>query len=84
MLTPPAELLLSYRIHLMMQLLRDDGGLLVKVFNFKPLVPNYCSLESCQGLYILSYDEAIQLVYRMFVVLLMCTLMAKIMQRGAP
>jgi hypothetical protein len=38
-------------------------GRVVKVVDFKPLAPHHCGFESQQGLWILSYEEAIQLAY---------------------
>jgi hypothetical protein len=37
-------------------------GRVVKVFDLKPLAPHHCRFESRQGLWILSCEEAIQLV----------------------
>jgi hypothetical protein len=46
----------------------------VKVVDFKPLAPHSCGFESRQGLWILSYEEAIQLhvAYETLVVLCRC------------
>jgi hypothetical protein len=48
-------------------------GLVVKVVDFKPLVPHRCGLKSSQGLWTLSCEETIQLVYGTSVVLLRCS-----------
>jgi hypothetical protein len=36
-------------------------GRVIKVVDFKPLVPHHCGFKSCKGLCILSCEEAIQL-----------------------
>jgi hypothetical protein len=59
-------------------------GRVVKVLDFKPLVPHRCGFESRQGLWILLCEEAIQLAYRKLVVLLRCPLVPEKMHRGAP
>jgi hypothetical protein len=56
----------------------------VKVVDFKPLVDHCYGFESRQGLWILSYEEAIQLAYGTSVVLLRCPLMPEIMHGRAP
>jgi hypothetical protein len=48
----------------------------------KPLAHYRCGFESCQGLFIVSCTEAIQLVYRTLVVLLRCPLVPEIMFGG--
>jgi hypothetical protein len=59
-------------------------GRVVKVFDFKPLAPHRCGFESQQGLWNLSYEEAIQLAYGTSVVLLRCLFMPEIMHGRAP
>jgi hypothetical protein len=59
-------------------------GRVVKVVDFKPLVPHHYGFESRQGLWILSCEEAIQLAYGKSVVLLRCLSMPEIMQGRAP
>jgi hypothetical protein len=58
-------------------------GRVVKVIDFIPLAPHRCGFESRQGLWILSCEEAIQLVYGMSVVLLRCPFMPEIMHGRA-
>ena len=48
------------------------------------LAPQRCGFESQHGLWILSYEEAIQLAYRTSVVLLGCPLVPEIKHGGAP
>jgi hypothetical protein len=59
-------------------------GRVVKVVDFKPLSPHHCGLESLQGLWILSCEEAIQLAYGTSVVLLRYTFVPEIMHGRAP
>jgi hypothetical protein len=61
----------------------DVCGHVVKVFDFKPFAPHRCGFKSQQGLLILPCEEAIQLAYGMFVVLLGCLFMPKMMHRRA-
>jgi hypothetical protein len=56
----------------------------VKVVDFKSLAPQRCGYESRQGLWILSYEEAIQLAYGTSVVLLRCPFVPEIMHVRAP
>jgi hypothetical protein len=56
------------------------GCPVVKVVHFKPLAPP----NSCQGLWILSCDEAIQPAYRTSVVLLGCQFVPEIMNGRPP
>jgi hypothetical protein len=56
----------------------------VKVADFKPLATRRCGFESLQGLWILSCEEAIQLVYGTSVVLLRCPFVPEIMLERAP
>jgi hypothetical protein len=56
----------------------------VKVIDFKPLAPHRCGFESRQGLLVLSCEEAIQLAYRMSVVLLRCLFEPEIKHGRAP
>jgi hypothetical protein len=65
-------------------LLRGVRGRVVKVVDFKPLAPHRCVLESRQGLWILSCEEAIQLAYGTSVVLLRCPFVPEIMHGRAP
>jgi hypothetical protein len=51
----------------------------VKVVDFKLLAPHRCGFESRQGLWILSCEESIQLVYRTSVVLLRFLFVPEIM-----
>jgi hypothetical protein len=64
--------------------LRDVTGRVVKVIDFKPLAPHRCGFESLHGLWILSCEEAIKLVYGMSVVLLRCPFVPEIMHDRAP
>jgi hypothetical protein len=50
----------------------------VKEVDFKPLAPQCCGFESRQGIWILSYEEAIQLAYGMTVVQLRCPFVPEI------
>jgi hypothetical protein len=59
-------------------------GRVVKVVDFKPLAPHRCGFESRQGLWILSFEEAIQLAYGTSVVLLRCPFVPEIMHGRAP
>ena len=59
-------------------------GRVVKAVNFKLLVLNHCWFESCQRLWILSWEESIQLVYGKSVVLLGYSLVPEIMHEGTP
>jgi hypothetical protein len=54
------------------------------VVDFTPLAPHYCGFKSCQGLWNISFEEAIQLAYEKSVVLLGCPFMPEIMHQGAP
>jgi hypothetical protein len=56
----------------------------VKVVNFKPLALLRCGFESRQGLWILSFEEAIQLAYGTSMVPLRCPFVPEIMHRRAP
>jgi hypothetical protein len=56
---------------------------MVKVVDFKSLAPHCFGFESLQGVWILSCEEAIQLAYRMSVVLLRCPFVPEIMHRRA-
>jgi hypothetical protein len=56
----------------------------VKVVDFNPLSPHRCGFESLQGLWIISYEEAIQLAYGTSVVLLRCPFLPEIMHGRAP
>jgi hypothetical protein len=56
----------------------------VKVVDFKPLAPHRCGFESRQGLWFLSYREAIQLAYITSLVLLRCPFVPEIMHGRAP
>jgi hypothetical protein len=56
----------------------------VKVVDFKPLVPHLWGLESRQGLWILSCKEAIQLAYGKSEVLLRYSFVPEIMHGRAP
>jgi hypothetical protein len=51
---------------------------------FKPFAPHRCGFESGQGLWILSCEEAIQLAYRKWVVLLGFPFVLEIMHGRAP
>jgi hypothetical protein len=55
----------------------------VKVVDFKPLAPHRCGFESRQGLWILSFEEAIQLAYGTSVVLLRYPFVPEIMHGRA-
>jgi hypothetical protein len=55
----------------------------VKVVDFKPLAPHRCGFESRKGLWILSFEEAIQLAYGTSVVLLRCPIVPIIMHGRA-
>ena len=57
----------------------DTGvrGRLVRVVDIDSLSPDCCGFESCQGLWILSCEEAIQLAYGVSVVLLRCLLVTE-------
>jgi hypothetical protein len=57
---------------------------MVKVVDFKPLAPHRCGFESRQGLWILSYEEAIQLAYVTSVVLLRCPFVPEMIHGRAP
>ena len=46
----------------------------IRAVDLKSLAPHRCGFESCQGLLILSYEDAIQLLYVTSVVLLRCPL----------
>jgi hypothetical protein len=59
-------------------------GRVVKVVDFKQLVPHRCGIESRHGLWILSCEEAIQLAYGTSVVLLRCPFVPEIMHGRAP
>jgi hypothetical protein len=63
---------------------RGIRGRVVKVVDFKPLAPHRCGFKSCQGLWILSCEEAIQLAYGTYVVLLGYPFVPEIMQGRAP
>jgi hypothetical protein len=54
------------------------------ILDFKPLAPHRCGFESRQELWVLSCEEAIQLVYGSSVVLLRCPFVPKIMHGRAP
>jgi hypothetical protein len=56
----------------------------VKVVDFKPLVPHLCGFESRQGLWILSCEEAIQLAYGTSMVLVVYPFVPEIMHGRAP
>jgi hypothetical protein len=58
--------------------MRGVRGRVVKVVNFKPLNHKRLGLESRQGLWILSCEEAIQLAYGTLVVLLRCPFVSEI------
>ena len=57
-------------------------GWVDRVLDLKSLAPHCCGFESHQRLLILSFDEAIQLVYGRSVVLPMCPLISEILQGG--
>jgi hypothetical protein len=57
------------------------GGVVTVVY-FKPLAIHCYWFESSQGLWILSYDESIQITEGKLVVLLWCLIMPEIMHRG--
>jgi hypothetical protein len=54
------------------------------VVDFKPLAPHRCKFESRKGVWIFSYEEAIQLAYGTSVVLLRCPFVPEIMHGRAP
>jgi hypothetical protein len=56
----------------------------VKVVDFKLLAPHHCGFETWQGLWILSCEEAIQLAYGTWVVLLRCLFMQSTWRLSAP
>ena len=56
---------------------------MVRVVDLKTLDPHRCGFESNQKLWILSSEEAIQLAFRMYVVLMRCPLVPEIMHGGA-
>jgi hypothetical protein len=53
---------------------------MVKVIDFKTLALHHCRFKSWQKVWVLSCEEAIQLAYRMSVVLLGCPLVPEIVQ----
>jgi hypothetical protein len=55
----------------------------VKVIDFKSLTLKGLWLESCKGIGILSFEEAIQVAYGTWMVLLRCPFVPGIMHRGA-
>jgi hypothetical protein len=55
----------------------------VKAVDFKSLASHLFAFESHQALWILSYEEAIQLAYGTLVVLLWCPFVPEIMQGRA-
>jgi hypothetical protein len=59
-------------------------GWVVKVIDFKALVPLCCGFKSLQGLWIFSCEEALQLAYETSVVLLRCPFVPEIMHGTAP
>jgi hypothetical protein len=67
-----------YNVHV-----RGVRGRVVKVVDFKPLVPHRCGFESRQGLWILSCEEASRLAYGTSVVLLRCLFVPEIMHGRA-
>jgi hypothetical protein len=56
----------------------------VKVVDLKPPAPHRFGFESRQGLWILSFEEAIQLAYGTWVILLRCPFVPEIMPWRAP
>jgi hypothetical protein len=54
------------------------------LFDFKSLAPHHCGFKTQQGVWILSYEEAIQLAYRKLVVLLRCPFVPEIINGKAP
>ena len=61
----------------------DVRGRVVRVIDLESLAPHHSGFKSRQELWILSCEEAIQLAYRMSVVLLSCLHMPEIMHGGA-
>jgi hypothetical protein len=61
-------------------LVKEFHGWVVMVINFKPLALDRCSFESRQGIWMLSWKEAIELAYRTSVVLLRCLFVPEIMK----
>ena len=57
---------------------------MVRVADLESLAPHRCGFEFCQGLWILSCEEAIQLAYGTSVVQLRCALVPDIMHGGTP
>jgi hypothetical protein len=55
----------------------------VTVVDFKPLAPHRCWFESRQDLWILSFEEDIQLAYGTSMVILRCPFVPEIMHRRA-
>jgi hypothetical protein len=56
----------------------------VKVSDFKPFAPYNCGFESLKGIWILSFEEAIQLAYRMSEILLRFPFVPEIIYGRAP
>ena len=54
-------------------------GLVSQIGDLESLAPHRCRFEFCQGLWILSCEEAVQLAYGKMVVLQSCLLVPEIM-----
>jgi hypothetical protein len=59
------------------------NGQVLKVVDFKPLAPHLCGFGSRQGIWITSFEEAIQLANGTLQVLLRCPFMPEIMHKRA-
>ena len=59
-------------------------GQVAQVFDLETFAPHHCGFDSHQGLWIFSFEEAIQLGYIMLLVQLRCLLVPEIMHGGAP
>jgi hypothetical protein len=59
-------------------------GRVVKLVDFKPLSPYRCEIESEQGVWILSFEDAIQQTYGTSMVLPRCPFVPEIMHGRAP
>ena len=60
------------------------AGRVVRVDGLESLAPQRCGFESHYGIWILSYEEVIQLAYGMSVVLLRFPIVPEIMHGGPP
>jgi hypothetical protein len=62
----------------------EKGAPVFKFVRLKPLAIHCCGFESRKGLWVLSCEEAIQLAYRMSVLLLRWLFVSELMHGGAP